>query len=306
MLRRSAIVGAVCAIFLTSPSSAQQVFGLAEFEAYIAGVRTNLASVFKQEVRQAIASSTGASIDLDDVVLNFNDTCDLIPYFEPNTVPAEIRMDGEEFIALSSYVSQVTLFYLLGEPEIDRPEQITDYLETVIRPFMADLYADCSKVSPKGTSLLDVIGLSYFTADGYRGRPYGQVLATAASRPNALRTADFVGGLPVFFIVFHEIAHHVQIQARQSVEARVTAEFDADAYAADIIANNDLSPTLALPLMHAFAVGEHAAELECRLATLARNDRAVLQRTPELPLKYRQRLEALRQHYLERYKSACS
>lgn len=306
MLRRSAIAGALCVICLASPSSTQQVFGLAEFEAYIANLRINLASVFEQEIRQSIANSTGASIDLGDVVLNYDDLCDLIPFFEPNAVPPEIRMDGEEFIALSSYISQVTLFYLLGMPEVDRPERITDYIETVIRPFMEDLYTDCLGVSPEGTSLGDVIGLSYFTTDTYDGRPYNQALVAAAARPEALRTGDFIGGLPIFFIVLHEIGHYVQIQAGKSFENRVAAEFDADAYAADIIADNDLPPTLALPVMHAFAVDYHAAALQCRLATLARNDRAVLQRTPQLPFEYRQRLEALRQHYVERYQGACS
>ncbi len=277
-----------------------------QFEAYIANLRTNLASVFDEEIRQSITYSTGVSIGLKEVVLEFDDVCDLIPFFEPNTLPPEIRMDGDEFIALSSYISQVTLFYLLGMPEIERPERVTDYIEAVIRPFMTDLYTDCSGVSPEGTSLREVIGLSYFNRRDYSGRPYAQVLSAAASQSSALQTGDFVGGLPVFFIVLHEIGHHVQIVTGTSFENRVAPEFDADAYAAMVVADNDLSPTLALPVMHAFAVGDHATELECRLATLARNDRAVMQRTQGLHHLYRRRLELLRQHYIERYQSACS
>jgi hypothetical protein len=306
VFRRFAIISALCISCVASPSVAQQPFSLSQFEAYIATLRDNLASVFEQEIRQSIINSTGVSIGLEEVVLDYDDLCDLIPFFEPNTVPPEIRMDGDEFIALSSYISQVTLFYLLGTPEVERPEQVTDYIESVIRPFMTDLYADCSGVSPDGTGLMEVIGLSYFNWSDYSGRPYVQVLSAAASEPSALLTGHYVGGLPVFFIVLHEIGHHVQIMTGKSFEDRVAPEFDADAYAARIIADSDLSPTLALPVMHAFAVGSHATELECRLATLARSDRAVIQRTRELPLQYRQRLELLRQHYVERYQGACS
>ena len=306
MFRRFAINCALCVSCLASPSVAQQPFSLRQFEAYIATLRANLTFVFEEEIRQSITESTGVSIGLEEVVLEYDDMCDLIPFFEPNTVPPEVRMGGDEFIALSSYISQVTLFYLLGMPEVARPEQVTDYIESVIRPFMADLYADCSGVSPDGIGLREVIGLSYFNWSDYTGRPYVQVLSDAASQPSALLTGHFVGGLPVFFIVLHEIGHHVQIVTGMSFESRVAPEFDADAYAARIIVDSDLSPTLALPVMHAFAVGDHATELECRLATIARNDRSVMQRTPELPVQYRQRLELLRQHYVERYQSACS
>lgn len=307
MLRRFTIIVGLCALCLASTSSsAQQVFSQKQFEAYIAGQRTNLLSVFEAEIRESIARVSITSINLDQVVLKFDEICDLIPLFEPNTVPLEIRIDGEEFIALSSYISQATLFYLLGVPEIERPEQITDYIETEIRPFMKKLYADCLGITPKGTSLPEVIELSYFTRPTYNGRPYAQVLNAAASQPEAFLTEAFVGGLPAFFIILHEIGHYVQILAGRPFKSQGSEEFAADAYAAEIISDNDLSPTLALPVMHAFTVGEHAVELECRLATIALNDRAALQRTRELPLEYRQRLEALRQHYAERYKGACS
>ena len=307
MLRQSALAIGLCVLCLAPTiSSAQHVFSTAQFEAYIAQMRVNLSSVFDQVIRHAIVMSTDASFVLDEAVLKFDDVCDLIPYFEPNANPKEIRVDSEEFIALSSYVSQVILFYLIGMPEVDKPERVTNYIETVVRPFMADLYADCSRVSPVRTSLSAVIELSYFNTTDYKGRLYGEVLRAAANRPRALLTADYVGGLPAFFIILHEIGHHVQIDTGQSFETRAASEFDAAAKAAEILKENDLSPTLALPVMHAFAVGDHADELECRLATLARSDRDTLTRTSELPFEYRQRLDALREHYAERYRSACS
>lgn len=117
-------------------------------------------------------------------------------------------------------------------------------------------------------------------------------------------TVNTMGAMPYFFALLHEVGHHVL--HRNGAEDRLTAEFEADAFAAEILHANGFASALGLPFLHLFSTGSHSEAIERRLATLAANDRSAVNLMPELPYDYRVRIDELGQYYATTFASACN
>lgn len=302
MFRCLRIIAAVgFAIFSYGQGHAQSVrFDEAAFLAYLSGVEARLQSVYRQELVSAVELASGERFD---VALVFDDQCNLQPIFEPRSTPPEIRLDRRAFVALSSYVSQVTLFYILGVEEFRSPASVELYVRETIQPFVASLRDRCGGTVQSPATLQEIVGLSFVYSPIFAGRPYDRIRHDAEARPQAAYTAEIVAGLPLFFVVLHELGH-ASLHTGEVEDFRL-AEFEADAWAADVFSASGTPMTLGLPILQAFANDRQSEDIRCRIATLAEADSLANRLLPEIDQIYRDRIAALRDYYRREYRRYC-
>lgn len=303
---RSFLAPFIALSLLAAASPAQaDIMSEQQFRAYLSGVADRLADVWIMDIRPTANAAQGYEGKVGDLKLIFSHECRIVPQYDPDSQPPSILIDRENFPALVSYVQQVVLFYVLGLPEVQSPEQVDAYVQEILRPFVHSRDEACEKTIPERTELREIIPLSFFTTKNYNGRSYLDVVTDAQNRPMAMRLSEYVAAYPTFFYILHEAGHHVR--HRQGTTDRVLRERQADEYAVQVFREGGASPTLGIPFLQFLAFGSSEQDIQCRMFRVARsdNDSEIDVTMKDFLRDYRKRVRELRDFYISKYAASC-
>jgi hypothetical protein len=283
---------------VATPGQSQTVMTEDQTVQYLEGMARRLDPVWKENIQGGIDLLPQFRGRSGEVELAWR-ICATVPMREHGT-PTKLVLSPES-LAITVYLQQALLAYILGSDDVPSPNALELYALGPVQDLVEQRKKSCTRALDKEPlDLGAVMRQSYF--DGWSEQRYKELLAWMAVQPEAGRLADEMAML-IFFAILHEAGHELLGHAQGGYSAG--EEYEADQFAADVFEVNRVSPTLALLFLQVFAQGTEAKFLECRLALIAKSDEPSVTMS-SFPRQYQQRVERLRQYYIDTYSQSCT
>lgn len=223
----------------------------------------------KDAIRRAgLIASDRASERLTLLRLKFDESeCLLVPKVNEDEGMIYI---GLGYLRLAIMAEQPQFFEISGALVYNDPFRLGQYYKTELSRVVMETQQNCllGKALPVRISA----AAPYF---GISDKDYRRLQEQLVPDVERRRLGDYIGGLSVFFPLFHEAAHFI---------TDTKNEADADKFAATVFSKNNVSPTFAIGplLVFMYSGGDKysganspSASLGCRVSNILQNDDAI-------------------------------
>jgi len=250
------------------------------FQVRMSGVMSALPSVWRGEFRSALVELHG-----EDPRVGIFDRIDLVSVTDDSCfVTVDVLRSGDGYVVrvsypavlLISYISQLNLLDVIGAVDIEEPIQLLNYTRDHVRRALeaigrkrATAAGDCASAEIDMHSVAALAGLSESA--------YWAINDRYERDSRFTPVADYLGGVPIAFLVFHEVGH---VWNGDFEGADTDSEMAADDFAIRALKANRFPPSIAVPaLAYVVAVasasdggGEYERTARCRLLRLLNAD----------------------------------
>lgn len=275
----------------------------AEFVEWLECTLVVLEAVWMEDIRAAIQIAHANTGNIETLDLVYISDCDFSPRLD------DIDGDGQPEVIVNTRLlipqmalSQAILWYIVAPEGKATPQAHLDYLENTLLPAVRQDVRACSRHGAVGRFSAVPIH-SFFSI-----YPDQHQAFLNSDTPTVRTIGDYVGALPAFFATIHEAGHAV-LHGNDTSSLALQREMEADLFAAEVFASNDVPLTLGLGFfLIAYSLDRAGpnSDVACRLVELVGMAETLDSGTaPELGRLASNRLTALRAEYLARYALRC-